>query len=394
MTKKINNNSLKLLISNTLFRWWKNVFTIFLNIYLWKETKDIQLVALFNIITFWAHYVWIVLNSFVAKYWYRRILHFYSFLWLILSYVFFIYLWEQVINNIYLVWIIFWFFNWSYYMNYNINQYDLTTFKNRWNFEWLKKSLKIISKMFYPAFFWTIISFYDINIAFSIGILLFILWYFVWDVKFEYKSWKTNYIKFFKKIKKNKKIIYSLLGVLFATFAFSIPLLELIIPILIYNEVWTELKLGFSLSFLSVISILIVYLYWKFIDYKHYNKTLIGLTILYIISLLWLITFNDYSFLLWFSSIIISLISLYWVCSSVITYNSLHSVDNFEDYKLEYSVFKETFSVIWWILWFSLMYFSWDFSSIWLKIIFYSLILFSIVSTIFLLKINIHEIEN
>ncbi|MFK7780033.1 MAG: MFS transporter, partial [Candidatus Gracilibacteria bacterium] len=332
MTKKLNYNSLRLLISNTLFRGGKNVFQIFLNIFLWKETGDIQIIALFNIFFFIAHYVGIILNSFFVKYGYRRIIHFLSFFGLIISYLFIIFLGEQVINNIYIVGIIFGFFNGSYYMNYNINQFDLTTFKNRGNFEGIKKSLKIISKMFYPALFGTIISFYNINIAFVVGIFLFISAYFVGDVKFDYSKGKTKYVKFFKILKDNKKIVFSILGTFFFTLAFSIPLIELIIPILIYNEVGTELKLGFSLSFLSVISIAIMYLFGKMIDYKHYNNSLIVLTILYIFALLGLVLLDNYSILLGLSGLIIALISLYGICTSVITNNSLHSIKNFNEY--------------------------------------------------------------
>jgi len=393
MTKKINNYSLKLLISNCLYRWWRNIFQIFLNIYLWKITNDIQLLAMFNIYFLSWHMLWYIINSFYVKLWNRKLLNLLSFLWLIFSYLLIIILWEQVINHIYLIWILFWIFNGSYYINYWVNQFDLTTFKNRWNFEWMKKALKTISKMIFPGIFWIIISFYNINIAFFVWILFFILAFFISNISFKHSVWKIHYKKFFKIIKNNNKILYSIFWSFFFTLAFSIPLLDLLIPLLIYKEVWTELKLWFSLSFLSFLSILIIYLFWRFIDYKHYNKSLIILCLVYIFSLLWLVFFQTYSLFVITSSIVISVVSLYWLITSVITNNSLHSIKNFDDYKVEFLVLKEIWYFFWWIIWFILMYFSWWLSRNSMHIIFYSMIFFSIISTIFLININMHDIE-
>jgi len=393
MKKELNINSLRLVIWNILSVWAKTVFKIFLNIYLWKETNDIQILAIFNIMFLLWHWIsfWF-LSSFV-KLWYRRIIYFLSLSWFILSYLFLIFLWEQVINYIYLIWFIFWIFNWSYFITYNVNQFDLTTFKNRWNFEWIKRSLKMLSQILFPALFWLIIWLYDINLAFIIGIVLFILSYFIWDVSFKYSKWKTNYKAFLKIILLNKKILFSIVWSFFFTFAFSIQLLWFIIPLLIYNEVWTEIKLWFSLSFLSILSIIIVYIFWRFMDYKHYNKSFIILTFLYIVSLFWLLFTKSYSMLIFLSWVITATIQLCTILLEVITNNSLHLIKNYDKFKVEFLTFKEWWYILWWISSLILLYFSWSFWQESLKIVFYTMIIFSIISTLFLIKIKIHEIE-
>lgn len=394
MTKKINYNSFRSLVSNGIFRWAKNVFSIFLNVYLWKETNNLQLLALFNIVFIVWHIFWFFVSSFFVKLWYRYILNIISFFWLIMSYLLVIILWENFINNVYIVWFIFWIFNGSYYINCLITQFDLTTFKNRWNFEWIKKTINTISQIIFPWLIWFIIWIYSIKIAFFVWILFFIISFIFWNIKFNYSKWKTNYIEFFIKILYNKKLLYSLVWSFFYTLAFSSPLLDILIPLLIYNELKTEIKLWFSLSFLSFFSIIIIYLFWRIIDYKYYNKSLIIFCLLYIISLFWLIIFQNYPSLLFFSSMVISITSLYWISTLVITNNSLHSLKNYDDYKVEFTVMKEIAYSIWWVISFLLIYFSIDLWENSIKFILYSIMVFSVFSTLFLIKINIHEIQD
>lgn len=393
MTNKLNNNSLKLLLWNTVSLWARTVFKIFINILIWKETNDIKIVALFNIYFISWHWIAYYYFSSFVKIGHRKIIYLISFIGFILNYLFIIYLWADIINYIFIIWFFFWISNWMYYITYNVNQFDLTTFNNRWNFEWLKKWLKVIWKTIFPTFFWVIIWFYDINIALLIGILLFIISYFIWNVNFNYSTWKTHYNSFFKIVLSNKKILLSLIWIFIFTFAFSIQLLELMIPILIYNEVWTEIKLWFSLSFLSILSVLIIYAFWKLINYKYYNKSLLILVILYIISLLGLLFANNYNTLLIFASFNSWILWIYWVILSVITINSIHSVKNYSTYRVEFLVFKEILTMSWWILSFLIVYISGDLSNTSLKIIFYTMIVFSLVTTYILSKINIHRIK-
>ena len=48
--KKLDKKAKKLLFSNMLFRSGKLITSIFLNIFLWKNTHDIKIIALFNIV--------------------------------------------------------------------------------------------------------------------------------------------------------------------------------------------------------------------------------------------------------------------------------------------------------------------------------------------------------
>ena len=101
--KKMNNNLKdnrikKLIISNVLFSSATLVFQIFLNIFLFKNTNDIQLVALFNIILLSTKLISYTFFARIVKFWYRNLTHIISLLWLSLVYFSFIILSESIVN--------------------------------------------------------------------------------------------------------------------------------------------------------------------------------------------------------------------------------------------------------------------------------------------------------
>ena len=75
MSNKITDfRTIRILIGNTCVKSGKNVFQIFLNIYIWKETQDIQTVALFNILYLTSHMVFFTLFAPIVKKGYRNFL--------------------------------------------------------------------------------------------------------------------------------------------------------------------------------------------------------------------------------------------------------------------------------------------------------------------------------
>ena len=130
----------------------------------------------------------------------------------------------------------------------------------------------------------------------------------------------------------------------------------------------------------------------RFVDYKHYNKSFIGLNIIYIISLIGLIYSKDYSIILFLSSLITAIIALCSVLATVIINNSVHTIKDYNKYTVEFTALREIGFVWWWIFSFALVYFSWDLSNSSMKIIFFTMIIASIIATIFLTKVNMHEI--
>ena len=393
MTKNIWNTSIQLLISNAFYRSARLMFNIFLNVYIWKETENMQIIALFNIYFLLFHLLGFWGFSFFVKQGYRKIIHTLSLFLSALTYLWLILLWEMVTSWIYIMSALMGICNGMYYINYNTTQFDLTTFKNRGNFEWLKKALRTTTKIIFPSIFWAIISWYDINMAFMMSIILFMVAWYIWNIDFPQRSSPTKYRSFFSIAMNNKKIYFTLIWSLLATFSASMILVELIVSLLILQEVWTEIKLWFSVSIISLLSIIIMYIFGRWVDYKHYNISLLGLTGLYIISLLWIILVPSYGWLLVFSSLCTGVMHLHAIVISVINNNVLHDIADFKEYVVEWQCVKEFAYIIGWILSFIVMYMLWWIWPQGLQFVFYIMILFAGITALFYIRVNIHEIQ-
>jgi len=393
MSTKLNTWSIKLLVSNTFFRWARILVQIFLSIYVWKVTNDIKVIALFNIVLNSFQAIWFFIGAFFVKAGHRNIINYIAFTLVIVLYICIALLSEYIVESIYIIWAILWTWVGLYYINYDLNQFDLSHFKNRWNLEWIKKSLKITIKIIFPIIFWFIISYYNIELAFVVAIVCLFGWMYYGRIDFQPSTGKVNIWAFLKILQKNRRLVFSLLWCLFLAFSFSATIVDTLLSIILFEKLWTEMKLWFSLSIISAISIVIVYMFWRFVQYRHYNIWFIVFTILYIISLLGFLYADSYTTVLLLSSCVLSVILLYQVMASVLNSNSLHSVENIDDYKVEFYIFRELAYTTGWTIGFGLMYFAWDLSQGSLKIIFYTMMWFSIITTSLLMRVNIHEIE-
>jgi len=70
--------TIRILIGNVCVKSGKTIFQIFLNIFIWKQTQDIQAVALFNLIYLITHMVFFTAFAPIVKKGYRNFLHFWS----------------------------------------------------------------------------------------------------------------------------------------------------------------------------------------------------------------------------------------------------------------------------------------------------------------------------
>ncbi len=300
MNKLEDKKTIRILIWNIFVRSAKSIFQIFLNIFIWKQTNDVKAIALFNIIYLSSHMLTFTFFAVLVKKGYRRILNIISLLWLAFTYLYIVFLWKEAINHLILIPFLIWFFNGIYRINFHNNQFKLTNFKNRWNFEWIKKSLTILSQIIIPSFIWTIISlnyfWYGYQTAYIFWVIFFLLSAIIWTVKVHVNSKKRfDLIKVFKKIKKNKEILFSLFSYSLTGFSFSNSFLEVIIPIVIFTYVKSEMNLGFIISSLSIIWIIASYLYWRFIPYWKYKITILFSGIVYIFVIIWFLSFNNYN---------------------------------------------------------------------------------------------------
>ncbi len=394
MSNSINIDAAKLLASNSFLRWGRMMVSLFINIYLWQETQDIQIIALYNIFILFFHSVWYFWWSYLVKFWLRNLTNALAYLWAIISYIFCIVFLDVIVDFIYYFAAFNGICTGLYYSNHAINLFDASHFKNRWNIEWLKKSIKIINKLVYPLVFGFLISTYSITTGFILWIILFIIWMILWHVNKQYASSKMQLIKFIWLMTSHKKILISMIASFFLTISFSATIIDFLISMILFFKTGTEFKMGASLSLVSLISIVVVYCFGKFVEYKDYNKWLIVFLVSYIIILLSFLQVESYSLVVLLSSLMISLIMLYQVIASVLNSNSLHEIKDFDDYKVEFYIIREIMYISGWIVWFIIIYFVWDLSQSSLASIFYTMILLWLVATWLYMKVNIHELDN
>jgi YQGE family putative transporter len=322
------------------------------------------LVALFNIILFSFQLLSLTLFARIVKFWHRNLTHIISLLWLSLIYLSLVLLWESIVDNYMLLAMWIWFFSWIYWIGYGNNEFDLTSINNRWNFQWLKKSLKTLTAIIIPSLIWTIIwldyLWYGYWISFWIWAILFLLSAFIWIIKIEYTT-STKYCmkNAIKKVTTNKSLvkIVSNFGLLW--FSLSSPLIETILPLLLFSYWISEMNLWFLVSFFALVTVICSYLFWKFVPYKNYKVTYILSWVFYIISVFILLFFPTYWYVIVFASILNLLLTFIEIPQSVFSANVLHDVKWYEEIKSEYIVIREWPLNIWRILSFTCIYFIW-----------------------------------
>ncbi len=379
MNNKLENKKTKkLLFSNMLFRSWKLITSIFLNIFLWKHTNDIQLVAIFNIVWLLSYNIFYTLFARIIKFNYRKLVNFIAIFLVSISYLLLFLFWEKIIDYYIFFAILIWAWNWLYWIVYNNNEFDLTHSKNRWNYQWLKKTFKTIISIIVPSIIWIIIwinyMWFGYEIAFFLWLILFILSLFFWNIDIEYHKNEDNKFRLLKTLKiifNEKELFKMILIFLLLWFALSNTLIEIILPLLLYSYWIKELQIWFLVSIFSLITIIASYLFWKFVSYKNYKLSVSLSGGIYIFLVIMLLFFPNYWFIILFSSILNLLFTFIDIPKSVYWANILEKVKNYKEIKTEYIVIAWLALSIWEILSFICIYFIWNIDVLWIKILFW-----------------------
>jgi len=390
MTNKLTDyRSINLLISNMSYRTWKIITNIFLNIFLWKVTNDIQVIALYNIAVLIMHIISYTISSYYIKNWFRSLFSIISLIWYIWIYFILIYFWETITNYYIFIGIFVWLFNGMYWSVYNINEFDFTNPKNRWNFQWLKKSIKNIISIVIPALVWILIwinySNNGYNFAYSLGIIFFIISAIYSINRIDYNSWKYELSKTLKIIWRNKNLLKFLLNTFLIGFSLSWVLISTILPLILFTQWINEIKLGFLISIFNILSILLSYLFWKFIHYKSYKNIYIISCVFYITLVAILLIFPLPWYVVLFSTLINLLYTFIWIPQSVYGSNILHEIKEYSSIKSEFINIREVCSILWLLMSYICIYTIWDFTIYWIILLFSIMSLFMLIS-LFLFK--------
>ncbi len=398
MNNKLTDLRLKkLLVSNILLRSANIIAHIFLNIYLFKATNnDIKLVSIFNIIFLSSHLLFFTLFAKIVKFSYRNLLQTISLLGFAFMYLILILLWEEIVK--YYTIFAFWagIFSWIYWIVYDNSEFDLTNIENRSNYEGLKKSLVTLWISIIPSIIWTIIWYNFLwlgyEISFSIWIILFLLSAYFWIIKIDYqKNEKYSLKKAIKKVLKSKNLIKINLNFALFWFSLSIPIIQIILPLLLFNYWVKEAKLWYLISFFSILTIVSSYLFWKFINYKKYKIAYFLSSIFYVLSVFVLFFNTSYSYIVIFSSILNLLYNFVYIPQLVYSANIFQNIKWHEKIKSEYMVIREWPLTLWRILAFVCIFFIWDFDVFSIKIFFWIMAFIIFISSILFVSMDLEE---
>ena len=390
----IGKNAKQLLLSNILFRSGTLVSQIFLNIFLFKNTWDIQLIALFNIILLIMNLVSMNIFARIVKKGYRNIIHVFALLWLSCVYGTLVLLGDSITNYYQILAVFIGLFSGMYWIVYNSNEFDLTHNKNRWNYQWLKKSFKTLSAIIVPSIIGSIIGinylWYWYQSAFILGIVFLLSSACIGIVTIEYQEGnRYSIISAVKKLIHSKDLVKININSSLLWFSLSNPLIETIIPLLLFSYGVTEMKLGFLVSSFAFLTVITSYLYGKFIWYKHYKIAYILSGCVYMISVGILIFFPTYWYIILFSSLLTMLFSFMDIPQSVLSANKFNEISWHEKIKAEYMAIREWPLILWRVLAFSCIYFIGSFSQFGIQTLFWIMAVVIFMSMILLASMKI-----
>jgi len=348
MSNQLSRGIIKLLFANMSYRVATIILKIFLNIFILKLTWDIKVVAIYSLFTLSFHMIGYTTFSYILKKWFRNISQTFSLLWtaflLLLLAIF-----PEIIASHYIIfWMTYGIFSWIYWAVFNNNQFDFTHQKNRWNYEWIKKSCRTWVSLWVPLIIWFLIVSMPQNIwyqiSFFIGTLCCLISAYYWRVDESLLVKNIDRFRFrrFLNLSLSYPDIWKFAVINFCiSFALSLPLIEVLLPLILHQDWLNEAGIGFFVSLAGGFSIIVSVIFGRYIQYKNYTLSFTLSGILYVLFVLWIVFFQSQVFIYAFMPLIVMLYVFMDIPRSVFSMNIFHSVSGYKKYIWEYILFWE-----------------------------------------------------
>ena len=275
---KINTPQIKkLLISHAAFSFSRQIFGIFMSLYIWKLTSNIANIAIFNIVFLLTHTIFFTYFAKFLKNNKANLIKRIGLLGLIFTYLLVFYLGENSINNLIFLALLLGLFNSMYWISYHTQNFDITHTKNRGHYAGAEKAVKIISTLLAPLVGGLLISFNVFGLGygniFILGAIMQIISLVFGNSTFRSTD-KISYHPFLtlKKLwsdKDQKKLLFSQT---LSAFGYA-RATEQILMIFLFIILGKELHVGGLLTFFACFSIISTYLIGRHINYNHLKST-------------------------------------------------------------------------------------------------------------------------
>ncbi len=339
------------MLSHSLFNAAKILFDIFLNVYIWKLTADLKMVALYWIVYLIFHFITFALFASAVKKGHVRMPKKLSLLGYIASAIILLILQEQSIDYIVFISMLIGFASGTYWISYQTLRFDTTHAKNRGNYVGYEKGIKKTASILLPIIGGFIITTNLFGINYG-GVFLLSTIFLITSFMVSGKDTiinKNNKLQLKKAIKiiiKNKDIVKAMYSYILSGFARTGSIEKSIIPLIIFHAIGSELELGGWLSLFSAISVIASIVIGKYIKRKYYKTAITYSGILLVLSTLILIGLPTFWTVIIFA-ITREIITLFiMIPKRVIGENLIHEMPNYQEYRVEYIVIREWCSIM------------------------------------------------
>lgn len=346
----LNTTVYTLLLSHGFFRFGRAAFDIFLSVFIWKITGDIQTVAIFNIIYALTHTaMFVVWSPFVGRGWLNTIKKI-GLVGFCCIYVALAPLGESMSNHVFFLAFLIGIVNGSYWFSYQIQRFDVTHIKNRGNYTGIESATKIFVGLVAPIIGGLLITLgggeSGYKWLFGSAAMLFVLSILFSTGGQESEKKPLLGVDILKDIAKTPKVMRVFLSGTMSGFALGNGALSsALIPLLIFEKTGNELSLGGWLSAFALASIITSLVVGKVVNYTKYDVVLLlGRTVL-IGSFVLLLAFPSFWSVVVFGVVQQMAASMMEVPRRVYSENLLHTIPNYEEYKVVYLVIREVFNI-------------------------------------------------
>jgi len=349
MNNRLGKRELKqLLLSHTLFEAGKQLFFVFVNLFIWNITNDIRIVALFNFVYMTAHTIVFTFTAYKVKKGRVIAIRSIGLVGLTFSFLLLLYLGQRSAQHIVFLSALFGAFNGMYWMTHHLIRFDLTHLENRSNYIGIEKSGRIIVTMLVPVLGGLIITTnlfgLGYGMIFILGALCMTGALVAGMIRIPDGGTPMHLKKTLPLILKNKDILTLFVSSLFSNIGRR-GAIERLLPILIFDVLHNEFQLGGWLTMFATLSILVSYIVGKHLHDQHYNRAMVwsaGITFLSYFTLIGFPTFFTYII---FGIITQVVEPILYVTKGTYSQNLIHALPDYKAHRVEYLVIREWFAV-------------------------------------------------
>lgn len=362
ISNSLENTAKQLLISHNLHIWAFQLFGFYSATFIFRATRSIPQIALFQICFLLVHGASFWFWSRFTKKGYAINVRLLSILLLFLMFISFAVFREYFANHLLTMALIWGAANGTYWCAFHRLSFDLTSHAKRGNFFGINKMLGTFATAFTPVIGGWIISENWLGWSYGWVFALCGLFYLMSGIFSFSKYPSVNYGDFVLKdtftqlwvVPDMKKVLinYGLLGGMV-----HFPIIQMVISIIFLKRLGTEFKLGSVFTGILLTTALIVWAFGKFVRYKHFKRAYIIAVTLYIMAIVTVAVFPG------FWSFVCLIIVAQTLTPIAFISRSIYDMHLFENMKIslsarsEYILIREFFTMILgWMFGYAILY--------------------------------------